>query len=90
MFEIKNIRIQDILISKHALERAKNRMILKIDKNSLEFEIRIKELIKTSIIREVDKHNNLILEFVYDNKVYRVIAQYQVNNKILIKTMMEK
>lgn len=89
MNSLKRIKPQNIKLSSHALERAKQRIDFKVDKNSLEFEFKLKELIQKATYR-YDNEGKNIYSVVHDAKVYEVVVKFVNYETILILTVIPK
>ncbi|MGL4951936.1 MAG: hypothetical protein ACRC4L_03030 [Mycoplasma sp.] len=82
------LTLKNVVITDHAKQRAKQRMLIKADPNSLEFVFKLKEEIIKSQFRGVDR-NSLIFELIHNNTKFEVIAIPR-EDKYLIQTIIER
>ncbi|MGL4947795.1 MAG: hypothetical protein ACRC42_00180 [Mycoplasma sp.] len=85
---LNNLRMKDIVITDHALARAKERMKFNVDSESLEYRVKLKEIIQKSRFRDFDG-NKYFYELIYDNSKYDVIAIWR-NGEFIVNTIIRK
>lgn len=82
------IHLTDIVITHHALQRAKERLLIDADINSLEFEVKFKELVQKAEFREND-YNKSRYELVHQNVTYNIIGIHR-GNQFIVNTVVCK
>ena len=80
---------KEIIITKHACLRAKERLDLKEEYGSLLFEAKIKEIFAKARCFEVTDSGKKIYEAVYNSRIVKFICN-ENNNKIIVNTIMIK
>lgn len=85
---LNNIRLTDIVITHHALQRAKERILINASTDSLEFEVKFKELVQKAEFREND-YNKSRYELVYQNVTYNIFGIHR-GNQFIVNTIVNK
>ncbi len=86
MTSLKSIRLQDIGITSHAMERAKQRLDFGVDKNTLVFEAKLKELIQTANYNceSEGKHKYIA---IYKGVLVEIVVSFLSPTKISVLTI---
>ncbi|MGL4950296.1 MAG: hypothetical protein ACRC4M_00420 [Mycoplasma sp.] len=86
--DITKLSPLNVVITDHALQRAKERMSINAKKDSLEFEFKLKEVIQRAQFRDDDGFK-LFYELIYDNIKYEIVANRR-HDQIIINTIIPK
>ena len=86
MTSLKSIRLQDIGITSHAMERAKQRLDFGVDKNTLVFEAKLKELVqKANYSHESNGKHKYVT--VYQGALVEIVVCFLSPTKISVLTI---
>ncbi len=89
MTSLKKIKLQDICLTSHALERARQRLDFGVDKNSLVFEAKLKELIQKANYN-YDENGACKYITVYHGSLVEIIVKYISPYKVSVLTIIVK
>lgn len=84
---LKTTHFRNIRFTAHFLERAKQRINLKIDPNTIEYEFTLKELMKKAELLEILDDNSIKYQLIYNNQKISIIAT-KWNHILTLKTIM--
>ncbi len=89
MNSLKSIKLQNIGITAHAMERAKQRLDFGVDKSTLVFEANLRELIQKAhyAYESEGKH---IYSTVYKGKVIEIVVHFIAIDRISVLTIIVK
>lgn len=87
---LKQKNLSQIRISNHALERAKQRMVIcNADPNSLLFETKLKEIIQKAEFKDFEGCD-CEYELIHNQQKYKIITTPAADGCVLIKTIVGK
>ncbi len=89
MNSLNKIRLQDICLTAHALERAKQRLDFGVDKNSIVFEAKLKELIQKGNYNHEEKGAYKYIS-VYQGMLVEIVVKYISPSKVSVLTIIVK
>ena len=75
------VQFKNVALTNHCLARARQRIDLGCDVNSLEYQYKLEGLMRKAVLRDMN-NKGYVFEFVYNQKTYQIFGNIKDNTLI--------